>query len=51
MLARNGGFERYVANKKPLISFTQLGCCDAPDRKYKLYKVTFIYRISVYLSQ
>jgi hypothetical protein len=25
MLARNGGFERYVANKKPLISFMQLG--------------------------
>ena len=38
MLARNGGFERYVGNKKPLISFTQLGCCDAPERKYELYK-------------
>ena len=51
MLACNGGFKLFVANKKPLISFTQLGCCNASDRKYKRYKVTFIYRISVYLSQ
>jgi len=34
MLARNEGFERYVANRKPLISFTQLGCCDARGEQY-----------------
>jgi hypothetical protein len=28
-LVRGRGLERYVVNKKPLISFTQLGCSDA----------------------
>jgi hypothetical protein len=52
MLARNRGFERYVANTKPLISFTHVGC-DAPDRKYKLHvysHICCIYCISFCLN-